>query len=134
MTFSEVVARTAELSTAISTYWVTELSKLHPRYPIMRPDIPDPPPPPQEEELRQLLRSRPAEDVRKLMAIHDLGAGRFNPAEFPGPARPHGSFELTTDEIIDEFADGVLNEFFLVGVHDLHAAGIDLNALKPVAA
>lgn len=134
MTFSEVVARVTELATAINAYWDTELRKVHPRYPIVNPDIPDPPPPPEEEELRRFLGARPAEEVHKLMAIYHLGVGRFKPADFPGPARPDGLPELMTDEIIDEFATGDLSEFLLVGVHDLRAAGIDLNALESVAA
>ncbi len=135
MKFSEVVERVVNLSATINAYWDTELHKLHPRYPLIDdPDIPDPPPPPQAEEMRQLLRARPAEEVRKLMAIYRLGVGYFRPGEFPGPARPDGLPEPTTDGIIDELASGDLSEFLLVGVHELRATGIDLNALEPVAA
>jgi hypothetical protein len=75
MKFSEVVNRVIELSRAAHAYWDVELPKRHPKYPLVDPDVSDPPPPPEEDELRQLLLSRPAEEVYKLDALSDVGNG-----------------------------------------------------------
>ncbi len=134
MKFSEVVKRVIDLATPINEYWERELRKRHPKYPLVDPAVPDPPPPPQEEELRQFLRSLPAEEVHKLVEIYHLGRGDFNAADFPGAVRRGAKSGPVPDHLIEEMASGSLNEFFVNGVHELRLAGVDVDAPAPAAA
>ena len=130
MTFSEVVARVTELSAAINAYWDAELRKLHPRYPIVNPDIPDPPPPPQAEELRRFLRARPAGEVHKLLALS--AAGEYLSA--PEFIRRLGDYNTNPPDVNDGIEELVgmpaLEEYLPEGVRRLTVAGIKLDAAE----
>jgi hypothetical protein len=133
MTFSEVVERAIGLATAITTYRDTELPKRHPQYPLVDPSVPDPPPPPQEEELRQFLRSRPPDEVYRLLALTYLGRGDFNPADIPGATvELHKSFP-TVDTAVDQLLSKPLDEFLATGLDEFRRAGLDLDRLVPAA-
>ncbi len=131
MKFSEVVAKVTDLAQVINAYWETELLKRHPKYPLVDPSIPDPPPPPQEDELRQFLRSLPADEVYRLFALASAGrllsAGAFarQLSEFArSPVEPR--------EVIDEIVEMPgLDEYLTEGLEQLAKSGIALEPVGP---
>jgi hypothetical protein len=49
---SDVVAEVLRLATVIRDYWAVELPRVHPDYPLVRPDDLEETPPPEEKQLR----------------------------------------------------------------------------------
>ena len=134
MKLTDAIRRVIDLATAIREYWDRELPKRHKDYPLIRAGEDSGPPPPEEQELRQFLRSLPAEDIYRIMAVMYLGRGDYNP---PGvyvmPDELKKSFPNVEFAIEFIIAKGPLAEYLDEGLSELKSAKIDIDVL-PLAA
>ena len=73
MSLSEIVNRVIDLSGKVYDYYMAELPKRHPNYPLVNPGDEDTPPPPEEKELKDFLESLPVDTIHQLILIGKLG-------------------------------------------------------------
>jgi hypothetical protein len=84
MKLSEAAQRVIALARKVRRYYDTELPKWYPDYPVIGPAQEGPPPPKEERELRNFLRSLPAETIYRLLLVMYLGRGDFGTDDLPG--------------------------------------------------
>jgi hypothetical protein len=84
MKLSEAAARVIALSGKVREYYDAELPKWYPDYPVIDPAQEGPPPPKEEQELRNFLRSLPAETIYRLVLVMRLGREDFGVDDLPG--------------------------------------------------
>lgn len=132
MTRSQLIDRVIDLATRIGEYWDAELPRRHPRYPLIRAGEDSGPPPPEEGALRELLRSRPVEDVYFLAALMYLGIGDFNPPGIgPEMDQMRRTFGDPDRAITQMLSKGALAAHLTDGYQALRDAGIDPDAVRP---
>jgi hypothetical protein len=135
MNFSAVVQRVIELATAIRNYWDTELPKRHPKYPLVRAGEDSGPPPPEEAELREFLKTRPPEEIYKLLSLMYLGRGDFDAIGITEMARDLVKTFPAPDQAIRHImAKGPLADYLADGVRELAAHHLDIDHLEEAKA
>lgn len=107
---SSSLDRAITLASDATKYWEVELSDAHPLFPLTGPKDKKVPPPKEQAELEKLLKSLPAEDVFKLVALMYLGRGDFDVPDLPDQLEElkttFESVDLAIDQMLDKFTLG----------------------------
>lgn len=130
---SEIAQELVRLVDAVANYWEVEYPKTHPTYPLVAPgEDPDPPGPPEERQIEELLSSLPADTVRKLALIMEIGSERYGTTDLPAALadvkRRYGKPKETVRRIAHRL-DLLLS--LRDGLEFLQEANLDVDTMLP---
>jgi hypothetical protein len=130
MKLSEVVAEVIELASAIRNYWAHELPRLHPDYPMVRPDDAAEKPPKEEKQLKALLSKMPEDIVYQLALIMYLGRGDFDVSDLAGQYEAlRENFDTPSAAISQMMEKAPLADYLMEGVEELKRNRLDIDNL-----
>jgi hypothetical protein len=127
---SDVVAEVLRLATAIRKYWAAELPRVHPDYPMIRPNDPVEKPPKEEKQLNSYLKDQSADNVYRLALIMYLGRGDFDVDDLAGQyEKLKDNFENPEAVIVQMTEKAPLADYIMEGVGELKRNRLDINNL-----
>jgi hypothetical protein len=130
MKLSEVAEKVIALARRVREYYDAELPKWYPDYPLINPAQDGPPSPKEEQELRNLLRSLPADTIYRLILVMYLGRGDFGVEDLAGNyealKQTFGKPEWAASQMLEK---APLGEYLADGLSELNRHRIPVDDL-----